>query len=209
MSWRVARSLDTLLGQINGAAPNRSKVSDGSIGDAAHSSRASDHNPDSRGIVHARDYTHDPGRGCDMHTIMGALAASVDYRIKYLIWNRRITQWQGGRLVWVAYSGTNAHTAHGHVSVNNTGEDDTRPWNIGGSIQEDEMTPDQARQLKWVYDRLVGMTGVDHPQYVVDEGGAARQVSPGTPGAQPVKLLTTLDGNYILNAINSAATPVP
>ncbi|CAN5885357.1 hypothetical protein BH24ACT15_BH24ACT15_34980 [soil metagenome] len=207
-TWRVARSLDTLLGQINETAPNRSKISDGSIGDQAHSSRASDHNPDPRGIVHARDYTHDPGRGADMNTIMSSLAASADYRIKYCIWNRRITQWQGGRLVWFPYYGSNPHDKHGHVSVNIAGEDDTRPWNISGNIQEDEMTPDQARQLKWVYDRLVGMTGVDHPQYVV-EGGVARQVSAGTPGALPVKLLTTLDGNYLITAINSQSKPVP
>ena len=44
MAWRVARSLDVLLGQLNALAPERSKASDGSIGDAAHASRSSDHN---------------------------------------------------------------------------------------------------------------------------------------------------------------------
>ncbi len=173
------------------------------------SSRQSDHNPDGRGIVHARDFTHDPARGADMHAIMSSLSASGDSRIKYLIWNRRITQWQGGRLVWVGYSGTNPHDKHAHVSVNIAGEDDTRSWNIGGGNQEDEMTPDQARQLKWVYDRLVGMTGVEHPHYVMDDNGVARGAGPNTPGALPVRLLTTLDGNYLINAINSAAKPVP
>ncbi len=72
-----------------------------------------------------------------------------------------------------------------------------------------DLDANQAQQLKWVYDRLVGMTGVDHPHYVVDESGKARQAAPSEPGAQPVKLLTTLDGNYLLNAINSAAKPVP
>lgn len=143
MAWRVARSLDTLLGQINGAAPSRSKISDGSIGDTAHSARTSDHNPDSRGIVHARDYTHDPARGADMHAIAASLTASADSRIKYLIWNRRITSWSGGRLGWVSYSGTNDHTKHMHVSVTTAGEDDTRPWSIGTQPLEDEVSAEQ------------------------------------------------------------------
>jgi len=42
MSWRLARSLEPLRNEVNAAAPNRSKASDGTIGDTAHSSRASD-----------------------------------------------------------------------------------------------------------------------------------------------------------------------
>ena len=34
MVWRVAKSLNVLLDQINAIAPNRDKSSDGSIGDA-------------------------------------------------------------------------------------------------------------------------------------------------------------------------------
>jgi hypothetical protein len=45
MAWRVARSLEVLLGQFNAACPGRSKASDGSIGDAAHATRDSDHKP--------------------------------------------------------------------------------------------------------------------------------------------------------------------
>ena len=33
MTWRVARSLDVLLAQLNTRAPNRSKAADGSVGD--------------------------------------------------------------------------------------------------------------------------------------------------------------------------------
>src|SRR5215472_9581086 len=61
--WRVAKSLARLRTQINDAFPQRSKSSDGTIGDAAHASRSSDHNPwivdDGIGVVSAFDVTHD------------------------------------------------------------------------------------------------------------------------------------------------------
>mgnify|MGYP001562524195 CR=1 FL=1 len=63
MSWRVAKSLDVLLAQINALSPNRDKSSDGSIGDANHSARTSDHNPDDAGVVKARDFSNDPAHG--------------------------------------------------------------------------------------------------------------------------------------------------
>ena len=63
MAWRLARSLDTFGMQMDALWPNRSKVSDGTIGDTAHSHRKSDHNPNSAGVVTARDVTHDPASG--------------------------------------------------------------------------------------------------------------------------------------------------
>jgi hypothetical protein len=65
MAPRIAKSLDVLRSQINKAHPNRSKVSDGWIGDTAHAARASDHNPNSGGVVTALDLTHDPAHGFD------------------------------------------------------------------------------------------------------------------------------------------------
>src|SRR5829696_1398678 len=101
IQWRVARALDTLLGQLNAHAPRRNKASDGAIGDTDHQNRSSDHNPwYGPGIVTARDFTHDPGGGLDCQWLANTLVANRDPRIKYLIWNRRI--WQGS---WRAYSG--------------------------------------------------------------------------------------------------------
>lgn len=132
--WRVARSLDALLRQVNAAAPNRSKKSDGGIGDAAHASRGSDHNPWVRdhgiGVVTARDFTHDPAGGCDAGALAQSLVDSRDPRIKYVIWNRQIASATTAPWTWRPYSGSNPHNHHVHVSVGSDKSvfDDERPW---------------------------------------------------------------------------------
>lgn len=136
MAWRLAKSLETLRGQVNAAHPKRSKASDGTIGDAAHSSRASDHNPNSAGVVQAIDITHDPASGCDAAKLAGALVASKDARIKYIIWNKRIvaSYATGGAMPWAwrPYTGSNPHDKHVHVSVSDDAAkyDDAKPWLI-------------------------------------------------------------------------------
>lgn len=66
--WRVATCLTALRDKINALAPRRSRAADGTIGDAMHRTRSSDHNPwveDGRlGVVTAIDITDDPGKGC-------------------------------------------------------------------------------------------------------------------------------------------------
>jgi hypothetical protein len=143
-SWRVARSLDTLLKHINEWAPRRSKSSDGAIGDAAHASRSSDHNPwivDSGvGVVTARDFTHDPAHGCDCNELSDLLRASRDPRIKYMIWNRRIcaSEAKGGQPPWAwrPYTGANPHDHHIHVSVMPTKMhyDSTNAWLLPSKV---------------------------------------------------------------------------
>lgn len=124
MNWRVAKSLgntptEGLLGEINAFAKNRSRSSDGSIGDAAHASRNSDHNPwvkDRKGqpVVTARDFTHDPARGFDSYVFARSLAKSGDKRLKYIISNGQIWNASQG---WRRYTGSNPHDHHAHVSV--------------------------------------------------------------------------------------------
>lgn len=119
MAWKLAGSLEQLRKQINALAPKRSKASDGTIGDAAHSARKSDHNPDTGGVVRAIDFTHDPKNGMDAEKLAAALIASKDPRIKYIIWNKRILAGKNGPSAWKwrAYSGSNPHTKHIHISV--------------------------------------------------------------------------------------------
>lgn len=139
MSWRLARSLETLRTQVNAAWPTRSKTSDGTIGDEAHASRSSDHNPwvkeGAMGIVTAMDITHDPKSGCDSYKLAETLLKSRDPRIKYVISNGKIAAGTDGPQPWVwrKYSGANAHAHHVHISVkaDKTHYDDTQNWTIG------------------------------------------------------------------------------
>jgi len=118
--WRVAKSLDVMLRQVNERWPVRDKSSDGTIGDAAHAARESDHNPNAEGVVCARDITHDPAHGFDSYAFADMLLRNKDERIKYVISNRRIASGTGQSnpaWVWRPYSGANAHDHHVHISV--------------------------------------------------------------------------------------------
>ncbi len=154
MAWYIARSLETLRAQLNAMAPRRSTASDGGIGDAAHSARTSDHNPTSSGQVCARDLTHDPAGGLDGHWLARVLVASGDSRIKYIIWDRRI--WTPG-VGLKAYTGSNPHTKHLHLSVRAGAlGDQNRPWNLGATNpqpnpkpEDDVFTPEDFNRLMW------------------------------------------------------------
>lgn len=142
MAWRLARSLDRLRTEINQLSPNRSKLSDGTIGDAAHASRTSDHNPwvkdGSMGIVTGMDLTHDPAHGIDSYSLAEQLRLSQDPRIKYIISNGRIANakpvTKGGKSyaawAWSPYTGRNRHDHHVHISVQPQKAlyDDQSPW---------------------------------------------------------------------------------
>jgi hypothetical protein len=130
--WRVANSLAQLLSQINVLAPARKKTYDGTIGDAAHRARTSDHNPNAAGVVTALDITHDPARGMDCQKLAEHLVASRDRRIKYIIFRGRIVSSKVQPWTWRPYSGKNAHTGHLHLSVDADPAlyDDVSPWKV-------------------------------------------------------------------------------
>lgn len=134
MSWRLAKSLSTLREQINELSPQRSKVSDGTRGDDAHSKRKSDHNPNAKGVVQAFDCTDDPAHGVDNHKLAEALVASRDPRIKYIISDGQIIGGAGQKSAWIwrKYTGANSHHHHVHISVQDSPAlyDDARPWDL-------------------------------------------------------------------------------
>lgn len=154
VAWRVAKCLDQLLKQVNAAVPNRSKASDGSIGDAAHASRVSDHNPwvddphSSVNVVTARDFTHDPAGGFNAYAFAESLKSAKDPRVKYVISNRRIWSLARNSEGWRQYDGDNPHTKHTHVSCTSSYPlfDSVAPWRFGEPT-EDDVTPEQMTTL--------------------------------------------------------------
>lgn len=138
MSWRLAKALEQLRDEVNARWPLRRKDSDGTIGNAEHASRSSDHNPwvkeGSMGIVTAFDISHDPARGVDTYALAFALAERQDKRIKYIISNRKIISGAQGPSPWLPrkYNGANPHDHHMHVSVEDEKRfyDNAEPWRI-------------------------------------------------------------------------------
>ncbi|MES2044608.1 MAG: DNA/RNA non-specific endonuclease [Pseudomonadota bacterium] len=140
INWRIAKALLKLRDQVNATAPNRKKGWDGTIGDAAHASRSSDHNPwivdGGQGVVTALDITHDPQGGCDAGKLAESIRTNKDKRVKYVIWNRRIANASpiDGQPTWAwrPYSGANPHDHHVHISVaaKKAQYDATSPWVI-------------------------------------------------------------------------------
>lgn len=121
--------------------PNRSKASDGIMGDASHQARKSDHNDGN-----AFDVTHDPDNGCDGETI--AALAQQDRRTKYVIWNKQI--WSVARQSegWRPYDGANPHTHHCHVSIIEALRDDDSAWPWAPERSEDVKSSAELSQLK-------------------------------------------------------------
>jgi len=134
VGWRVARSLLTLRDQVDAMHPGRNKASDGTIGDAAHTT--GEHVPDVFGIVRALDLTNDPGHGFDIDPFSDLLQRGRDPRIKYVIANRMIMSGDAGPDAWLwrNYGGSDPHTGHIHISVvSDDRADSTNEWDLGGT----------------------------------------------------------------------------
>ena len=112
-----------VLRQATALKPLRKKISDGLLPSAAHqkASPDSDHNT---GL--AVDLTHDPESGVDCSDIFEKL--KEDKRVNYLIFNKKIWSKDKARLGNRPYTGSNPHTKHLHISINDGYGNDTSPW---------------------------------------------------------------------------------
>lgn len=124
--WHLAPSLVELMAEVDRIWPNRDKASDGSIGDASHQARPSDHNPDwsAGGVVRAVDITT---AGIDFDRLLATVKA--DKRSWYIIHAGYIYSRTYG---WAKrkYTGPNPHDHHAHVSILRTAAaaSSTAPW---------------------------------------------------------------------------------
>ena len=121
MKPRLSKSAVQLREQIDDAFPDRDRTSDGWIGDARHSARKSDHNPDEQGWVRAIDIDRDLS-GKAKPDIMPDLADQLRQygkvhpkRISYVIFDGRIASSKKG-WAWRPYDGINKHNHHCHIS---------------------------------------------------------------------------------------------
>lgn len=117
---RATPAAIAVLRQATALKPRRMKASDGLLPSAAHQVQNpnSDHNSG-----HAVDITHDPKFGIDCKEAFERLQA--DKRVKYLIFKGRIWSKEQGDH---AYTGSNKHMKHLHISIKDGHGKDTSPW---------------------------------------------------------------------------------
>jgi peptidoglycan hydrolase-like protein with peptidoglycan-binding domain len=122
----LAGNLANLRREIDKRFPERDRHSDGWIGDRTHQGRRSDHNPDSRGVVHAIDVDRD---GIDPKLLVRL--AIRHPTTQYVIFDRTIWSRAHG-FKPRRYTGPNPHTEHVHVSGRRGREfeTDARAWGL-------------------------------------------------------------------------------
>jgi hypothetical protein len=116
-AW-LSKAAVQLREQTDDCFPDRKRASDGWIGDARHSSRVSQHNPNEQGEVCAIDID---ARLSDQEGVSFDLAdqirqaAKTDKRILYVIHAGKIAS---AKSFWkfVKYRGINPHHKHLHIS---------------------------------------------------------------------------------------------
>jgi len=169
MAWRLVKSLDVLRQQVRAAAPRAVPPATpaaawGTVGDLAHQSGTSDHNPavykalGSTPVVCAADFPHAPALGLDGHAFTEALRLSRDSRIGYVIFDGRVFSSTNAPWTWRTYTGSDKHRDHWHVSgVHTAAADDTRPWAMpgGADMQLSDPNPFGAKPVQYTTEKGV------------------------------------------------------
>ena len=132
---RLCKGGVTLRDQVDRKWRKRDKRSDGWIGDRAHASRVSDHNPNKAGVVHAIDIDENMGKGRNRNGRTARRLANqiLDYaasglagasRLKYVVYENRIASGTYRKTFWSWRHGNWGHEAHIHVSFTSAADRD-------------------------------------------------------------------------------------
>jgi len=128
MKPKLCKAGVQLREQFDDCYSDRTRSSDGWLGDSRHAARKSDHNPDGEGWVRAIDISRnlsgkpEPDLMPDVADQLRILA-KTDRRISYLIFDGKIASarslWR-----WRKYKGINQHRTHLHCSFTRKGDQD-------------------------------------------------------------------------------------
>lgn len=142
-SWFVNRALTNFRDAVNQAYPGRDKGSDGTIGDSAHQSGSSDHNPDADGSVDAWDMDVEVnGRGnayaADVEALKQVFQAheSSSYWIHNDQIARRADGWR--RRPYSEFNSDpfrNKHQQHVHWNTRSAFENSNAPWHLEEDVE--------------------------------------------------------------------------
>lgn len=136
--------------------PKRRKTSDGICASSDHSSQNpnSDHEPNvvinGKGYATAFDLSDDKANGCDADKFAEDLRLRRDFRVKYVICNRRMFSSYPSKSyaawVWRPYTGDNPHESHTHVSIKPYAVFNDQSW--FPNEEDDELKPDEREMLQ-------------------------------------------------------------
>lgn len=149
VAWRVDEGLATLIAEWKRAHPGAVV---GTIAGGGHVATwpETDHAPEPQGKapgqdageVDAADFMQGAGvTDADLDELAAGLVRSRDPRILYVIRNRKIISSVVQPWVWRDYKGSDPHTEHLHLSVNDLFDDNTSPWHWEALV---------AREIKYV-----------------------------------------------------------
>lgn len=140
--WFLAPSLAVLRDEVNARWPTRSKASDGTIGNAAHAARESEHNPHQAsdggdvpvGAVTAIDIT-----ATDPELRDAVLKAAIKGKNVWYCINRGFIYSRTHNWEKRPYTGSNPHTSHIHISLVQTkaAVNSKASWGVKGGTPPD------------------------------------------------------------------------
>lgn len=211
-TWYKVKWIDPLFAAFNTAFPQRTKGSDGTIGDTAHQGETSGHNPDdtpgvraersdsdTRPEVRAADVTSDlrraDGGRTPMIDVVGAiLATPADRnRLIYIICDGKIWRSANGWRQEI-YTGTDRHYGHAHFSGDPASDENGAPWNsvlrfsIQGVTMASVLTSNEQRQLTNVDEYGYGVAQELDPLPNIHGGNGALVAVPNLPAQRAKRI---------------------